>query len=72
MVVGEAMPGPPGNSGLGGEQPPAGRLWADPKDSGLSYPALREAPSDQWRWEEAAPTLGKVLIVGGGSPALED
>lgn len=71
MVVEEAMPGPPRNSVLGGEQPPAGRLWADPKDSGLSYPALREAPSDQWPWEEAAPTLRKSPIVGGGSPTLE-
>lgn len=66
MVVGEAMPGPPGISGLGGEagQELAGRLGADPKDSGLSSPALREALSDGWWWEE----VGKVPVVGGGSP----
>lgn len=68
MVVGEAMPGPPGNSGLGREQPPAGRLWADPKDSGLSYPALREAPSDQLAVGRGSPYSRENTHCGRGQP----
>lgn len=69
MVVGEVMPGPPGISGPGGGQQPAERLWTDPKDSGLSSP-LKEALSDGWWWEEAAPTLGKIPVMGGATPSL--
>lgn len=63
------MPGPPGISGPGGGQQPAERLWTDPKDSGLSSP-LKEALSDGWWWEEAAPTLGKIPVMGGATPSL--
>lgn len=68
MVVGEAMPGPPGISGPGGGTQPAERLWTDPKDSGLS--SLKEALSDGWWWEETAPTLGKIPVMGGATPSL--
>lgn len=69
MVVGEAMPGPPGISGPGGGQQPAERLWTDPKDSGLSSP-LKEALSDGQWWEEVTPTLGKIPVMGGATPSL--